>query len=183
MSNMKKRIVAVILIVALLTSLIVINVSAIEYVPMPDDLDLPRTMAAVYELYEQEQITGDDLAAYLKPINVFNPEFLQWVEGADGQALQFNNAFGKVKRGQVNLIFVDLSVEFYAGDAVDALALTLLGKHGVAAVGLVVGQRKCLVAQSLSDQYQLMGRKACIGIGGMKMQIRVLSFHKSNLVF
>ena len=59
MSNMKKRIVAVILIVALLASLIVINVSAIEYVPMPDDLDLPRTMAAVYELYEQEQITVD----------------------------------------------------------------------------------------------------------------------------
>ena len=75
MSNLKKRIVAVVLIVALLASLIVINVSAIEYVPMPDDLDLPRTMAAVYELYEQEQITGDDLAAYLKPINVFNPEY------------------------------------------------------------------------------------------------------------
>lgn len=75
MSNTKKRIVAAILIVALLASLIVINASATEYVPMPDDLDLPRTMAAVYELYEQEQITGDDLAAYLKPINVFNPGY------------------------------------------------------------------------------------------------------------
>jgi hypothetical protein len=48
-------------------------------------------------------------------VNVFNPEFLQWVEGADGQALQFNNAFGKVKRGQVAVKWpakVDVSKAF-----------------------------------------------------------------------
>lgn len=73
MSNLKKRIVAVVLIVALLASLIVINVSAIEYVPMPEDLDLPRTMEAVYDLYTEGKITADELAAYLKPMNVFDP--------------------------------------------------------------------------------------------------------------
>ncbi len=34
-------------------------------------------------------------------VKVVNPEFLQWVDGASGKALQFNNADGNAKRGAV----------------------------------------------------------------------------------
>ena len=48
-------------------------------------------------------------------VNVVYPELMQWVEGADGQALQFSSPAGKVKRGRIMVKMpasVDISKAF-----------------------------------------------------------------------
>ena len=76
-----------------LSSAVVLSAFAVSAALPPAVVDMPLDEGDVNKI--------TNTAPTKVRVRIANPEFLQWVEGADGQALQFNNADGKVKRGQV----------------------------------------------------------------------------------
>ena len=76
-----------------LSSAVVLSAFAVSAALPPAVVDMPLDEGDVNKI--------TNTAPNKVRVRVTNPEFMQWVEGANGQALQFNNADGKVKRGQV----------------------------------------------------------------------------------
>ena len=54
-------------------------------------------------LNEGDNAAVRDNSAAANPVQIKNPQFLHWVDGADGQVLEFKNADGNTARGSVNV--------------------------------------------------------------------------------